>query len=436
LKDIVGACGEQIFSDKVRLQGILADVVSNRMIRKIILLAINDDIHNKLINSKNSDSTIKIETIKYIFSTRNFLYKEPADYIVDSFAYALGITQSINNIEPQKLENWFADTSDRPNFSVYERVKPVEIFDFSVKDKFVFENTPFVIHWKAGNFLRAFINNEEIPVRNNDYVTKISGYKQFVLTVENEHYKDSRTIGVQTVKMPQITEFKSTQTHIKLGEQVVLLWNVSDANRVTVKCKNKEIDVTHKNDLEVTPNNTTHYELIAYTVNDLHTTSKKIKVVVVKPVQILSFKVNKERIFESYKILLEWQVTNATQVLLLPVQKDITGINEIELLPTQTTTYTLQASNEIFTEETNLSVYVHPLPVISKISFPEMPAFNIPVPDLSFDTSYKQTIIKHIEEAAWYNKLFSLQFTAIYVLFNNMYNNITQQISKILNNKR
>jgi hypothetical protein len=127
LKDIVVAYGTQIFSDKVRLQGILADVTQNRKIRKIILLAVDDDIHSKLENSTNSGTTIKIESIKHIFATQNSLYKGPADYIVDSFAYALGIIPSIKNVALLELEKWFTENLDEPNFSVYEKEKPVEI---------------------------------------------------------------------------------------------------------------------------------------------------------------------------------------------------------------------------------------------------------------------------------------------------------------------
>jgi hypothetical protein len=103
--------------------------------------------------------------------------------------------------------------------------------------------------------------------------------------------------------------------------------------------------------LEVVQTITTQYELTAYTLNDLYSTRKKVQVTVIKPVQILYFQPNKDRIIESQKIILTWQVTNAKKVILLPLQKDVTKLNQIELLPTQTGNYCLQASNELFTEE-------------------------------------------------------------------------------------
>ena len=403
LKDIVKACDVTIFSDILRLQGILADLVHNKLIRKIILLAVEDNVHNKLTNTINSDSTIRIESLKYFFATQNFLYKEVADYVVDSFAYSLGIIESINYVDSSKINGWFTDNSDKKNFSIYEKIEPAKILDLFVKDSLVFENQPFFINWEATNFTRAYINDEEIPTTKNEYETKISGYKKFVLAVENEHYKDARIIEVQPIKTVQISDFKVSRTHIKSGEKIVLSWDVNDANRITLEFDNKELDVTKKNRLEVEPTNTTEFKLTAYAINDLHSISQTINIMVVKPVQILFFRTNKKEIVESDEILLTWQVNNTKKLLLLPMQQDVAKLNKIELLPKETTTYILQASNEVSMEEERVSVFVHPLPVMEKVKPPQLPTFDAPLPLLSFDIS--QSVIKQIQKAAWLDNL-------------------------------
>jgi hypothetical protein len=107
LKDIAEVCGEHVFSDRTRMQGILADVTQNKPIRKIILLALEDNIHGKLIN--NASRNIKIESVKHNFAKQNLLYQETAYYIVDSFAYALKIS---NNIDLSKYkDDWFIEIS-------------------------------------------------------------------------------------------------------------------------------------------------------------------------------------------------------------------------------------------------------------------------------------------------------------------------------------
>lgn len=112
LKDIIEVFGVQVFSDRTRIQGILADVTKNKLMRKIILLAIDDNIHGKLIN--NANRNIRIESLKHNFAKQNLLNQETAYYIVDSFAYALKIS---NNIDFSKYkDDWFLVISSNPSF--------------------------------------------------------------------------------------------------------------------------------------------------------------------------------------------------------------------------------------------------------------------------------------------------------------------------------
>jgi hypothetical protein len=111
----------------------------------------------------------------------------------------------------------------------------------------------------------------------------------------------------------------------------------------------------------------------------------------------------------------------------------VSRLNEIELLPTESTTYTLKVSNEIFTQQKDISVILHPMPTVNKISLPEIPIFDIPLPSLSLDTSYKHSISNQIKKATWYSKLFSLEFDGIFTLFNNRLQSINKRLFKILN---
>ena len=134
LKDITEVCGVQIFSDRTRMQGILADVTQNKLIRKIILLAIDDNIHGKLIN--NANRNIKIESLKHNFAKQNLLYQETAYYIVDSFAYALEIS---NNIDLSKFEDdWFTEISAIPSYTVSPKTVIPKVEEVGFKDFFSF----------------------------------------------------------------------------------------------------------------------------------------------------------------------------------------------------------------------------------------------------------------------------------------------------------
>ena len=116
LKDIAETCGVQVISDKQRLQGILADIAPFGMVKtkKIILLAVGDNIHKKLNNSD----------VKNKFASQNLLDREIAGYMVDAFAYALGNTQSIPSVEKSKIERWFSDKTDYSSYEETNKPQP------------------------------------------------------------------------------------------------------------------------------------------------------------------------------------------------------------------------------------------------------------------------------------------------------------------------
>lgn len=129
LKDITEVCGIQIFSDRTRIHGILTDVTQNKLVQKIIFLAIDDNIHGKLLNNVNRN--IKVESLKHNFAKQNLLYKETAYYIVDSFAYALEISSEIDLSKYE--DNWFTEVSAIPSYPVPPKKVKSEIEQVGLK---------------------------------------------------------------------------------------------------------------------------------------------------------------------------------------------------------------------------------------------------------------------------------------------------------------
>ena len=429
LRDIVVALGVQVLSDKVRMFGLLMDLKVNNKIRNIVLFAIRENIHGKLLINKNDD--IRIESIKYFFSIQNFLHKEIADYIVDSFAYAIG---TVNSIDISKIKNeWFTDNVDIKNFSEYEIIKPVTISKFGLIDDKVIEDHSFFIEYETLNAKSVYINKEEVYEKNGKYNAKISGYKKFELIAENEHYKDCRELEITPIKKPHITEFKINAIYIKSGDEVILSWNVENAFKIILKYDNEEIDVTSICELKITQKNNTRYILQAYTIDELYSVSEVRDVIVVNPVQIHFFRTNKQRIFESEKIVLSWEVDNATKVLLMPNKKDVTIMTQVEVFPEKSGFYCLQASNELFIEENNVFIGVSKLPVIEKISFPELPDLNLKLPDLKIDMKFRSSILNQIKRAEWYNIILSLQFREMYFMIDRVINRINRKYKNIIN---
>ncbi|NVK66739.1 MAG: hypothetical protein HWE22_19255 [Flavobacteriales bacterium] len=405
----------------------------------MILLATKENVHHKLNNVAKSNSKVKIETLKYFFATENFLFKEVADYIIDSFSYSLGHIDSIENSDLTEINDWFIDNSTQDNFSIYQKVKPAKIIDFSINVPFVEENQPFLIQWEAINYSRAYINGEEVPISNNEYETKISGYQKFQLIVENEHYKAiSKPLEIQPVRTPQILEFNASETHIRKDEEVLLTWKTKDSKRSTLFINNKEINTQQKNEHRFIPRSSVICELTVYALNDLQPpVSKTCNIFIVDRVRIIHFRSNKNRILESDKILLSWSAANATKIVLLPLQEDVSGLSQIELSPTKTTTYTLEVSNEVSRERQDCPVIIHSLPKLDNISFPTMPSLVIALPEINLNTTHKNnSIVRQLKNARWYNKLFSLSYGSLISVLRVELKGINKKTSQIFNRSK
>ena len=113
LKGIVYVYGEQILSEKQRMNGLLSDMQLREKAIKLIMLAIDADIHTKLLNNAKEADSIKCA---FVVDNSGLCDKEIAGYIVDSFSYSLGLIQSIDHYDLTKIKDWFW-SFDKPVFS-------------------------------------------------------------------------------------------------------------------------------------------------------------------------------------------------------------------------------------------------------------------------------------------------------------------------------
>ena len=107
LRDIVAAFGEEILADRAMFRNILSDAAPNMPVqyRKLFVLAVDDNIHDKL---KHADDT---NSLKHRFAEENCINRENADKIVDCFAYALGKIQTVTEHSPDHRQQ--QQTSDK-----------------------------------------------------------------------------------------------------------------------------------------------------------------------------------------------------------------------------------------------------------------------------------------------------------------------------------
>ncbi len=95
LRNLVQQYGDSLFqpSNKGKLSGLLSDYLShNRKLLKILQLAIQENIPFHILSCKKEEQDITLKKLITNFKTDNFIEESISIYVVNCFAYALGIT--------------------------------------------------------------------------------------------------------------------------------------------------------------------------------------------------------------------------------------------------------------------------------------------------------------------------------------------------------
>ncbi len=164
----------------------------------------------------------------------------------------------------------------------------------------------------------------------------------YTLTARNQAGTTSvRT--VVTVGRPVIARFTASPTLIYQGGQATLSWSIlGHVDRLTLEPGIG--DITNQTQFIVSPSQDTVYTLTAY--NSAGNDTAQVEVTVAPPPEITSFDADPEAINDGDDAMLIWTISGTVQSLILePGHRDVTGQNQVNVSPTETTTYTLNATN-------------------------------------------------------------------------------------------
>ncbi|HEY1339365.1 MAG TPA: PKD domain-containing protein, partial [Bryobacteraceae bacterium] len=169
---------------------------------------------------------------------------------------------------------------------------------------------------------------------------------------------------------PQIIRFEANPLTIKPGDQSTLSWTTTGASVVTITPGVGP--VTPNGSTQVSPTTTTTYTLTAST-SDGKSVSAPVTVTVStgQVPQVVTFVANPQNIDAGQSTKLCWQVTGAISISITPdVGSNLAANDCATVSPTQTTTYTLTATNAAGTIQANTTVNVGQVRILSFTSDP------------------------------------------------------------------
>lgn len=150
-----------------------------------------------------------------------------------------------------------------------------------------------------------------------------------------------------------ITSFTATPDAIEAGESSTLAWSITGINpidlTITADVGANVGDVSSLDSIVVEPTETTTYTLTASNDSGMVTETVTVTVTEPEPVAptITSFTATPDSINSGETSTLAWEVTGDEPVTLTiePDVGDVSGLDSVEVSPTETTTYTLTAEN-------------------------------------------------------------------------------------------
>lgn len=259
------------------------------------------------------------------------------------------------------------------------------ILSYTIKENSYTIGSIIHFNWKVDNATAVAINEVDVTSLSELEVT-VDKAATYTLTVENDYDKSSKSIRLSPRPLPVIQLFSSNMKEIRNGQDVKLKWDVRNSVKTELYANSAPQDVTGKDFIKLSPKSTTRYTLRCYSDDSKIFIEESLAILVLAEVKINSFKADKNVVPESEVVTLTWDVENATNIMLLPIMKDLTGLDNYQVSPTRTTEYKLQVRNSISTAEAGLSIGVRQLPKVD-LDFAKM-FCNIDIPSCKVNLDF------------------------------------------------
>jgi plastocyanin len=244
-------------------------------------------------------------------------------------------------------------------FAAYEPAKVPKINSFKSNKKSVQPGETVVLKWDTVNATNVEItgiekgSEEKLPTSGTLEVLPMAS-TTYTLTATGPGGSRTQSVYVTVGSDSDVTidYFRTSKNQVNPGETVILSWETTNAQSVSITGLEKESEdqLPLTGSLEVLPTATTTYTLKAYGRNGQEKSSTPIVVNVMKTgPSIDSFTASAYTVTKGQLVTLSWKTSNATECRLL-ISGGITVNNRqpngfLSVTPNQTKDYTLVALN-------------------------------------------------------------------------------------------
>ncbi len=250
----------------------------------------------------------------------------------------------------------YSNPIKRTTYNEWEKVlssvqEAPEIHTFSFGASKILSGNKVSLEWKVVNSTNTKISSlGSVQSANNIEIApdKTSTYK---LIAENAFGKIEKEISIEVLPLPKISEFKTRNQKIEFGKETSLAWSVENVVKAELFYNGMSETLSFIGEKKIRPSEHTTFKLTVTGLDGKTTIEKDVNVQVFKRIKISSFTSDFSFIVDSIPVTLNWEVENASEIILednFGNKTNITNKNEHTEHVKKDTTFLIRCKNDLF----------------------------------------------------------------------------------------
>ena len=254
------------------------------------------------------------------------------------------------------------------------------VVDFVSDSKKVVDGDEILLSWKTSNAetLTLIGLGKDEAVKGDSKKISLTKTTTLQLRASNESGSTEKEIQVEVFAKPEIKSLRLNRTIALANDEIEISWEAINFSKLFLLIDEDVLEVSDKTSFKFEADKTKDIKLVSESIEKLKTISQTVSLKVIERVTVNYFTASSLYTIQSKPVLLSWNVSNATEIVLLPSKKKLEADGTLNVLPSTKTVYVIEARNELTTDRHEIEIDVLPLPSISNIRLVTPPKIKLP----------------------------------------------------------
>lgn len=254
------------------------------------------------------------------------------------------------------------------------------VVDFLSDSRKIVDGDEILLSWKTSNaetLTLIGLGKDEV-IKSDSKKISLSKTTTLHLRASNESGSTEKELQIEVVAKPEIKSLKLNRTIALTNDEIEISWEAINFSKLFLLIDEDVLEVSDKKSFKFEADKSKDIKLICESIEKLKTISQTVSLKVIKKVSVNHLTASSLYTIQSKPVLLSWDVSNATEIVLLPSKKKLEAVGTLNILPSSKTVYVIEARNELTTERKEIEIDVLPLPSMSNIRLVTLPKITLP----------------------------------------------------------